>query len=90
MESAWARGMVHHARAGTPLFDEILDMINRKTPQVFEAQVRALLARRDREAVLADVQVPPLIAVRRQDAWSPVARHQAMQRAPAACPIGRA
>jgi pimeloyl-ACP methyl ester carboxylesterase len=79
MGSAWARGMVHPDRVGTPLFDEILDMISRKTPEVFEAQIQALLARQDSEAVLADVQVPTLIAVGRQDAWSPVARHQAMQ-----------
>lgn len=80
MGSAWARGMVHPGRIGTPLFDEILDMIDRKTLEVFEAQVQALLARRDSEAVLANVQVPTLIAVGRQDAWSPVTRHQAMQR----------
>ncbi len=80
MGQAWARGMVHPSRLGTALFDEVLDMIERKTPDVFEAQIQALLTRPDAEPVLAAVRVPTLIAVGRHDAWSPLARHEAMHR----------
>ena len=34
MGQAWARGMVHPSRLGTPLFERILDMIERSSPAV--------------------------------------------------------
>jgi pimeloyl-ACP methyl ester carboxylesterase len=74
----WARGMVHPARLATPLFGEILDMIERRTPAVFEAQVAALLARPDARPVLQALRCPVLLACGRQDAWSPLSRHEEM------------
>ena len=82
----WARGMVHPARLGSPLFDDILDMIERRTPAIFEAQITALLARPDARGVLAALRCPTLLACGRQDAWSPLARHEEMQ---ALCPGSR-
>ncbi len=79
MGQQWARGMVHPSRLDTPVFHAILDMIERNTPQVFEAQIGALLARPDANVVLADVVVPTLLVCGRQDLWSPLARHEKMR-----------
>ncbi|MCP6423232.1 hypothetical protein NL463_28390, partial [Klebsiella pneumoniae] len=48
----WARGMVHPDRLDTPLFSEVLDMVARFTPEVFAAQINALLNRPDAGDVL--------------------------------------
>lgn len=83
MGAQWARGMVHEDVLDTPLFEEILDMIGRATPEVFAAQIRALLNRPDAGAVLAGLRCPTLLVCGRQDAWSPLARHERMH---ALCP----
>ena len=41
----WALGMVHPSRLGTPVFEAVLDMFERGTPEAFAAQIEALLAR---------------------------------------------
>lgn len=79
MGETWARGMVHPDHIGTPVFDAILDMIERKTIDMFKAQINALLARPDAQDVLQGIDCPLLIACGRQDAWSPLERHQRMQ-----------
>lgn len=79
MGRQWAKGMVHPARLGSPLFDTILDMIDRKSPDMFEAQIGALLARPDARPVFSGIRCPTLLVCGRQDAWSPLARHQQMQ-----------
>lgn len=78
MGREWARGMVHPARLDTPLFEAILDMIERSTPQVFQAQISALLARPDARDLLPRIACPTLLLCGRQDAWSPPARHEQM------------
>ena len=75
----WARGMVHPSRLETPLFTQILDMIERKTPEIFAAQISALLGRPDARDVLRGVRCDTLLLCGRDDAWSPLARHQQMQ-----------
>ena len=79
MGQQWARGMVHPSRLDTPLFQAILDMIERSTPDVFEAQIGALLGRPDANPVLAGVMVPTLLMCGRQDSWSPLSRHEKMR-----------
>jgi pimeloyl-ACP methyl ester carboxylesterase len=86
MGQAWARGMVHPSRLDSPLFEEILDMIERQTPAIFEAQINALLNRPDARGVLGSLRVPTLLLCGRQDAWSPLSRHEQMQ---ALCPGSR-
>lgn len=86
MGTQWASGMVHPDRLETPLFGEILDMIERRTPAEFAAQIRALLDRPDASDVLAGLRCPTLLACGRQDAWSPLARHERML---ALCPAAR-
>ena len=78
MGEAWARGMVHASRLGTPVFEAILDMIERRTPAIFEAQIRALLNRPDGTDVLRGIAVPTLVVCGRDDQWSPLARHEQM------------
>lgn len=83
MGKDWAPAMVHPDRVGTPLFEDILDMIERQNPKIFEAQINALLSRPNARPVLADIQCPLLMMCGRQDTWSPLTRHRVMQ---ALCP----
>jgi pimeloyl-ACP methyl ester carboxylesterase len=81
MAADWASGMVHPARRNeAALMDPILDMLARATPEVFDAQIRALLARPERAALLAQIRVPTLVLCGHEDSWSPVERHRAMAR----------
>ena len=77
MGRAWVRRMVHPDRLeDTSLIEAILDMIERQTPDRFEAQIEALLARPDGGPVLRSVDCPTLVLCGRQDGWSPVAQHE--------------
>lgn len=78
MGEVWARGMVHESRLDTPLFEEVLAMIERKTPEIFAAQLKALIERPDARGVLAQLQCATLLLCGREDAWSPLARHEDM------------
>lgn len=78
MGREWARGMVHPDRVDGALFEHILAMIERKTPAIFEAQISALLGRPDARALLPAVRCDTLLLCGRQDAWSPLARHEQM------------
>lgn len=78
MGQQWACGMVHPAVIDTPLFAAIMDMIERKTLEVFAAQVRALLARPDASAQLLAIDCPTLVLCGRQDNWSPLLQHLQM------------
>lgn len=78
MAKAWARGMVHPMRLDTPLFEEVLQMLERSNAEVFAAQIDALIARPDATPVLGEIRVPTLVLVGRQDNWSNLARHQQM------------
>jgi pimeloyl-ACP methyl ester carboxylesterase len=75
----WLRGMIHPASvADRDLTARILAMIERRTPEEHAAQIRALLDRPDASDVLPRIRCPTLVACGREDAWSPLARHQAM------------
>jgi pimeloyl-ACP methyl ester carboxylesterase len=50
-------------------------MICRSSPERFEAQIRALLARPDRTALLPTIAVPTLVLCGHEDGWSPIDRH---------------
>jgi pimeloyl-ACP methyl ester carboxylesterase len=79
MGREWARGMVHPDRLDTPLFDAILDMIERSDPAQFEAQITALLGRPDARPLLPQIPCPTLLLCGREDGWSPPQRHAEMQ-----------
>jgi len=79
MGGTWLQGMVHPERLGDDaLIDAILAMIERKDPDTFTAQIDALLARPDATAQLAGIACPTLLLCGRQDAWSPLERHEEM------------
>jgi pimeloyl-ACP methyl ester carboxylesterase len=81
MGKDWARGMVHPARlADAALMDAIHQMLARAPVAQFEAQIRALLDRPDRTALLAGLRVPTLVLCGHDDSWSPLARHAEMAR----------
>lgn len=81
MGREWVQGMVHPARLREEaLIEPILAMIERKTPDVFAAQIRALLERPSAEAVLRAIRCPTLVLCGRQDSWSPLARHEEIAR----------
>lgn len=76
MADEWARGMVHESRIGGPVFEAILDMFERSSPEVFAAQIQALLDRPDADPLLPTITCPTLVLCGRDDAWSPPARHE--------------
>jgi pimeloyl-ACP methyl ester carboxylesterase len=87
MAREWVHGMVHPNRlADTALVEQIVAMIARKTPEVFAAQIAALLARPDATPVLAALRVPLWLIAARDDAWSPLSQQEEIA---ALAPLGR-
>lgn len=80
MARLWARGMVHPRHAEGPLFEAVVAMVARHGPDIYDAQINALLGRPDAHGAFAKVRCPTVLACGRQDAWSPLSRHQQMQR----------
>lgn len=75
----WLPPMVHPDRVGDAgLMGPLTDMVERMDPALHERQIRALLDRPDAEPGLSAVAVPTALIVGRQDAWSPLAQHEAM------------
>ncbi|WP_114971189.1 alpha/beta fold hydrolase [Rhodoferax ferrireducens] len=79
MGSQWARGMVHPAERDTPMFESILDMLERSSPEQFVAQINALLNRPDASPLLPSITCPTLLLCGREDSWSPPAQHEKMR-----------
>ena len=61
-----------------PLVESIIAMLERKSPQIYEAQMQALLGRPDARPVLPNIACPTLLLTGREDTWSPPARHAEM------------
>ena len=79
MAREWIQGMVHSARLSErPLVDPILDMFESKTPDIYAAQIRALIERPNARAVLNMIRCPTLVLCGREDSWAPVQRHLEM------------
>jgi pimeloyl-ACP methyl ester carboxylesterase len=79
MGTVWVQRMVHPSRlSDTVLLNAILDMIGRKTPDVFAAQIKALLDRPDATPLLEKVQCPAIVLCGRQDTWSILSQHKQM------------
>jgi pimeloyl-ACP methyl ester carboxylesterase len=77
MGREWMQGMVHPTRlADADLVSTILDMIERRTPELYAAQTQALIRRPDATPVLTSVRCPTLVLCGREDAWSPPRRHE--------------
>lgn len=80
MARQWAPGMMHPQHTKGPLFEAVVAMAARHTPDIHEAQLHALLGRPDARGVFAQVRCPTLLACGRQDTWSPLSRHEQMRR----------
>ncbi len=79
MGMEWVQGMVHPDRLNDgQLIEAIVSMIARHTADQFAAQIHALINRPDGTDVLRTVRCPTLMLCGRQDAWSPLARHEDM------------
>lgn len=78
MGRKWATNMVHPHQVDTEVFEDLLDMIARKNPEIFAAQINALLERPDAESVLETVSCPTSIICGQEDRWSPASRHKKM------------
>jgi pimeloyl-ACP methyl ester carboxylesterase len=79
MGARWAQPMVHPERlSDEPLMNAILDMIARKTADIFAAQIKALLERPDAAPVLRAIRCPAVVLCGRQDSWSVLAQHHEM------------
>ncbi len=75
----WLPPMIDSRRIqDTLLVNSIVEMMSRKTPEIFAAQQRALLARPDATPVLEQIRCPALLLTGREDGWSGPAQHAEM------------
>jgi pimeloyl-ACP methyl ester carboxylesterase len=79
MAQQWLPPMIHPGRrADAALVETIVEMFARKTPEIFERQIRAMLNRPDATGILEQIRCPGLVLTGREDGWSPPARHEEM------------
>lgn len=79
MLQQWLPPMIAPSRINdTALVDSIIEMMSRKTPEIFAGQMRALLARPDAGPVLEQIECPALLLTGQEDGWSSPAQHAAM------------
>ncbi len=79
MARTWVQGMVYPPRlADAALIERILDMFERRTPDLYALQIKALLSRPDATSVLGTIQCPTLVLCGREDEWAPPVRHDLM------------
>lgn len=79
MAEYWMKGIVHPDRlADKVLTGAIVEMMGRKSPEIFAAQIKALLGRPNATPVLPAIRCPTLVLCGREDTWSPLAVHREM------------
>jgi len=79
MATRWVQGMVWKPRLQDhALVDSVIRMFARRSPGMFAAQIRALLARPDATGLLAGIRCPTLVLSGEDDAWAPATRHREM------------
>jgi pimeloyl-ACP methyl ester carboxylesterase len=77
MAMEWMKGMLPIYRQNdAPLVEAIVQMFERKTPELFLVQQEALLARRDARPVLGMIHCPALVLTGGDDAWSTPLAHE--------------
>lgn len=77
MLDAWLPPMVWEENQTRPgLMDRLRAMCERAGIDSFERQIRALLHRPEVESLLPQIGCPALVAVGRNDLWSPVVQHE--------------
>jgi pimeloyl-ACP methyl ester carboxylesterase len=79
MAREWLNEIVHPCRlSDAPLVESIIEMAARKTPEVFAAQIHALLSRPDATSVLPTIRCPTLVLCGREDGLSASERQRQM------------
>lgn len=77
MALAWVQNMVAPSRLGDEaLIETIVQMFERKSVDIFQRQIKALLTRPDATEVLRQVRVPTLVMAGEFDAWASPQQHQ--------------
>jgi pimeloyl-ACP methyl ester carboxylesterase len=77
MTAEWLKGMLPAYRMeDAALVEAITQMFERKTPELFQVQQEALLARLDARPVLGQIRCPALVLTGQDDVWSPPVRHE--------------
>ncbi len=77
MALAWVQNMVAPARlADAALIEAIVQMFERKSVDIFQRQIKALLTRPDATEVLRQVRAPTLVMAGEFDAWASPQQHQ--------------
>jgi pimeloyl-ACP methyl ester carboxylesterase len=79
MAVEWLKGMIPAYRQDdAALVEEIIAMFERKSPDLFEIQMLALLGRPNAAPLLSHILCPALVLTGFDDAWSPPGRHLGM------------
>jgi pimeloyl-ACP methyl ester carboxylesterase len=79
MASEWVKGMVAPSRlSDSELIENILLMFERKSADIFERQIQALLSRPDGAPSLVHASCPVALICGEMDSWSPVSQHEEM------------
>ena len=82
MAVEWLKGMLPpYRQTDTALVEEIISMFERKTPDLFEIQMMALLNRPNATPLLSHILCPALVLTGFDDTWSPPGRHLEMAQA---------
>jgi pimeloyl-ACP methyl ester carboxylesterase len=82
MAVEWLKGMLPpYRQSDTQLVEEIIQMFERKSADLFEIQMLALLGRPNATPLLSAIQSPTLVLTGVDDVWSPPARHAEIARA---------
>jgi pimeloyl-ACP methyl ester carboxylesterase len=77
MAEFWMPGIIHPDRlSDSALTGAILRMMSRQSPEIFAAQIKALLGRPDATALLPTIHGPTLVLCGRKDTWSPLEGHR--------------
>ncbi|HEY2844593.1 MAG TPA: alpha/beta hydrolase [Bryobacteraceae bacterium] len=82
MAVEWLKGMLPaYRQTDTALVEEIVAMFERKSTDLFEIQMLALLGRPNASPLLRMILCPALVLTGWDDAWSPPGRHLEMTQA---------
>lgn len=79
LAAAWLPPMLAERNRQDPmLVNELVDMVQRMTPEIHRRQIAALIARPDATPLLGQIACPTLFLVGENDEWSPPRDHAKM------------
>ncbi|MBZ8138490.1 alpha/beta hydrolase [Rubrivivax gelatinosus] len=80
MAHEWVLGTVHESRRPGPVVDTVVEMFARRTPELFEAQIQALLERPDYRDLLPEIGCTTLLLTGSDDRLTPPDGHAEMRK----------